>query len=254
MRLILSKMAAVAGILFVSLSAFAADSRNVTFKSGDETVSGILYTPAAAAKPKYPLPAIVIIHEWWGLNDWVKEEAAKFADEGYVTLAVDLYRGKVADNADLAHELMRGLPRDRAVRDMRGAVAFLQLLKTVNKKKIGAIGWCMGGSMTEALVENEPTLTAAVINYGGVSQDKETLTKVNAQVLGLFGAKDGGIPVDDVRKWEAQLKALGKKVEVVVYPEAGHAFQNPNNKRGYRADDAADAWKRQVAFLAQTLK
>lgn len=238
----------------LAASAFAADSKPVTYLSGDEAVSGILYMPAGAEHAKKPLPAIVIIHEWWGLNAWVKEQAAKFADEGYVTLAIDLYRGKVADNADLAHELMRGLPRDRAIRDMRAAVALLSGLGFVNKKKIGAIGWCMGGSMAGALAENEPNLSAAVINYGGVSQDKETLTRVNAQILGLFGAKDGGIPVDDVRKWEAQLKALGKKVEVVVYPEAGHAFENPNNKRGYRADDAADAWKRQVAFFAQALK
>ena len=101
-------------ILALSASAFAADAKPVSYKSGDETVSGILYTPAG----KGPFPALIVIHEWWGLNDWVKEQAAKLAGEGYVALAVDLYRGKVADNPDLAHELMRGLPEDRAIREM----------------------------------------------------------------------------------------------------------------------------------------
>ena len=93
--------------LCLSLSAFAADGKAVSYKSGDETVNGVLYTPAG----KGPFPALIVIHEWWGLNDWVKEQAGKLAGQGYVALAVDLYRGKVADNPDMAHELMRGLPR-----------------------------------------------------------------------------------------------------------------------------------------------
>src|SRR5882724_2625428 len=97
----------------LATSAFAATSKQVSYKSGDETVQGILYTPEG----KGPFPAIVVIHEWWGLNDWVKEQAGKLADEGYAALAIDLYRGKVADNRDTAHELSRGLPEDRALRD-----------------------------------------------------------------------------------------------------------------------------------------
>jgi carboxymethylenebutenolidase len=97
-------------------------------------------------------------------------------------------------------------------------------------------------------------LTAAVINYGHLAVDTDSLKKINASILGLFGGQDRGIPVDDVKKFEQTLKQLGKKVEIVIYPKAGHAFENPNNKDGYRADDAADAWKRTTKFLADTLK
>src|SRR5215471_3465396 len=97
-------------IVLFAASAFAADSKTVSYKSGDETVQGTLYTPTG----KGPFPALVVIHEWWGLNDWVKEQASKLADQGYVALAVDLYRGKVATTPEQAHEIMRGVPEDRA--------------------------------------------------------------------------------------------------------------------------------------------
>src|SRR5215467_14936729 len=125
-------------VLALSFTAFAADGKSVTYKSGDETVSGILYTPAG----KGPFPAIIVIHEWWGLNDWVKEQASKLADQGYVALAVDLYRGKVADNPDLAHELMRGVPEDRANGDLKAAFDYLASQPNVKKDRIASIGWC----------------------------------------------------------------------------------------------------------------
>src|SRR5947209_395344 len=114
----------VIGFLLLASAAFAATSQPVSYKSGDETVQGVLYTPANS-KAGAKLPAIVVIHEWWGLNDWVKEEAGKLADQGYVTLAIDLYRGKVATTPDEAHELMRGLPDDRSLRDLKAAFDYL---------------------------------------------------------------------------------------------------------------------------------
>jgi carboxymethylenebutenolidase len=196
----------------------------------------------------------VVVHEWWGLNDWVKEQAQKFADQGYVTLAIDLYRGKVATSPDEAHELMRGLPEDRTARDLKAAVAYLKTQKNVDAARIGSIGWCMGGgySLQAALVE--PTLKATVINYGRLVTDQESLKKINASILGIFGAKDRGIPVDSVRKFESELKKLGKKVEIKIYDDAGHAFENPNNKEGYIKADAEDAWKLQTDFFARELK
>src|ERR1700690_907594 len=136
--------------LFVA-PGFAADGKSVSYKSGDETVNGTLYRPAG----KGPFPALIVIHEWWGLNDWVKGQAAKFADEGYVALAVDLYRGKVADAAGLAQGLMRGLRADRAKRDLKAAYAFLAAQPNVKKDRIRPIGWCMGGgySLDVALIE-----------------------------------------------------------------------------------------------------
>jgi carboxymethylenebutenolidase len=236
-------------ILF-ALSAFAADSKTVSYKSGDETVQGILYTPAA----KGPFPALIVIHEYWGLNDWVKDQASKLADQGYVTLAVDLYRGKVATTPDMAHELMRGVPEDRAKRDLHAAFEFLAAQPNVKKNRIGSIGWCMGGGYSLDIALEEPTLAADVINYGHLATDVDALKKINAPILGLFGAQDRGITADDVKKFGATLDQLGKKIDVKIYDDAGHAFENPNNKDGYRAADASDAWNRTVAFLADNLK
>ena len=237
-------------VLIAAASAFAADGKSVTYKSGDETVQGILYTPAGKA----PFPAIIVIHEYWGLNDWVKEQASKLSYEGYVTLAIDLYRGKVATTPDMAHEIMRGVPEDRAKRDLHAAFEFLASLPTVKPDRIGAIGWCMGGGYSLDVALQEPTLAADVINYGHLATDPDAMKKIHAPILGLFGAQDHGITPDDVHKFEASMKQLGKQVDIKIYDDAGHAFENPNNKDGYRAADAADAWKRTVDFLATTLK
>jgi carboxymethylenebutenolidase len=240
----------VACVVVLLATSFAATGKEVSYKSGDETVKALLYTPAG----KGPFPAIVVIHEWWGLNDWVKEQASKLADEGYAALAIDLYRGKVADNPGMAHEIMRGVPEDRALRDLHAAVEYLKSQPNVKKDRIGSIGWCMGGGYSLDVALQEPTLTATVINYGHLATDPAALGKINAAILGNFGGQDQGIPPADVKKFEESLKQAGKKVDIKIYPDAGHAFENPNNKGGYRADDAADAWKRTVTFLASTLK
>ena len=239
------------GIVFLFVtSSWAVDGKTVSYKSGDETVQGLIFTPPG----KGPFPALIVIHEYWGLNDWVKEQASKLADQGYVALAVDLYRGKIASTPDMAHELMRGVPEDRAKRDLHAAFEFLASQPNVRKDRIGSIGWCMGGGYSLDVALQEPTLAADVINYGHLATDPEALKKINAPILGLFGGQDRGITPDDVHKFEQALKKLGKKVEIKIYPDAGHAFENPNNKERYRPEDAADAWKRTVDFLAATLK
>jgi carboxymethylenebutenolidase len=234
----------------LTMTVFAAESHNVSYKSGDETVNAVMYTPQG----KGPFPALVVIHEYWGLTDWVKDQASKLADEGYVTLAIDLYRGKVGATPEEAHELMRGVPEDRASRDLLAASSYLRSQKNVDPKRVGSIGWCMGGGYSLNLALNDPTLKAAVINYGHLATDDAALKKINAAILGIFGGQDRGIPVADVNKFEAQLKALGKTAEIHIFPDAGHGFENPNNKQGYRADDAAQAWKLTVDFLAKNLK
>jgi carboxymethylenebutenolidase len=244
------KVTLLVAMIAITASSFAATSKTVSYKSGDETVQGILYTPEG----KGPFPGLIVIHEWWGLNDWVKEQASKLADQGYVALAVDLYRGKVATTPEEAHEIMRGVPEDRAASDLHAAFAFLQSQPNVKKNRIGAIGWCMGGGYSLDVALQEPALAADVINYGHLAVSPESLKKINAPVLGIFGGQDRGISADDVKKFEQSLKQMGKKVEIHIYPDAGHAFENPNNTGGYRADDAADAWKRTVAFLQNTLK
>lgn len=237
-------------VLLLIVSSFAAESKTVSYKSGDETVQGILYTPAG----KGPFPGLIVIHEWWGLNDWVEEQASKLADQGYAALAIDLYRGKVATTPEIAHEIMRGVPEDRAKRDLHAAFEFLASQPSVKKDRIGAIGWCMGGGYALDVALQEPTLAADVINYGHLATDPETLKKINAPILGIFGAQDKGITPEDVHKFEETMDKLGKKIDVKIYDDAGHAFENPNNKDGYRAADAADAWHRTVDFLAANLK
>ena len=234
-------------LLIASLAVRA--QQPVTFPSGDSTAQALLYLPQGAG----PHPALVVIHEWWGLNDWVKQEAAGYAAKGYVTLAVDLYRGKVAADPELAHELSRGLPQDQGVRDLTAAVAWLQSRKDVKPDRIGAVGWCMGGGYARQLAIASPALRAVAINYGSLATDKAALGQIHAAVLGNFGGQDHGIPPDAVHAFEAAMQSIGKPVDAKIYPQAGHAFENPNNTAGFRPDDAADALARVDRFLAANL-
>jgi carboxymethylenebutenolidase len=236
-------------VLAVALAATARSQQAVTFPSGDATAQGVLYLPQGPG----PHPALIVIHEWWGLNDWIKQEAAGYAAKGYVALAVDLYRGKVATDPELAHELMRGLPQDQGVRDLIAAVTWLQNRKDVKRDRIGAVGWCMGGGYALQLAIASPALQAVAVNYGSLATDKAALAQIHAPVLGNFGGQDRGIPPDAVHAFEASMQSLGKPVDAKIYPQAGHAFENPNNQAGYRPDDAADALARIDRFFAEKL-
>ena len=221
----------------------------VTFPSGDSTGQGLLYLPKGAG----PHPALIVIHEWWGMTDWIKQEAAHYAADGYVTLAVDLYRGKVATDPEMAHELMRGLPQDQGVRDLTSALAWLSKRPAVDKHRIGAVGWCMGGGYAAQLAVAAPNLKAVAINYGALPTDKTALAGIHARVLGNFGGQDRGITPDSVHALESAMQSLGKPVDAKIYPDAGHAFENPTNATGYRPADAADALSRIDRFFAQEL-
>jgi carboxymethylenebutenolidase len=225
-------------------------TQEVNLPSGSETIAGYLALPESPGKH----PGVVIIHEYWGLNDWVKEQARRLADQGYVALAVDLYRGEVAYDPSLAHELMRGMPQDRAIRDLKAAFDFLAARPDVNKEKIGSVGWGMGGGLSLQLAIHEPSLAACVVNYGAMPTDPQEVQKILAPVLGNYGGEDRGIPVKDVRAFEDAMKGANKSFDVKIYPGAGHAFENPNNKLGYREVPAQDAWNRTLEFLNHNLK
>ena len=225
-------------------------TQTVSFPSGSETATGYLALPGSTGRH----PAIIAIHEWWGLNDWVEEQAQKFAELGYVVLAVDLYRGQVAKSPDEAHELSRGLPEDRAVRDLKAAYSYLASRSDVAPNKIADVGWCMGGGYSLKLAENEPRLAACAVNYGMLPTDPEIIARIQAPVLGNFGALDRGIKPADVQAFEKAMQAAGKKVDAKIYDGAGHAFENSNNKDGYRPEATADAWTRMVNFFAANLK
>jgi carboxymethylenebutenolidase len=233
-----------------SFPALADNPQTVTYKSGDETVSGYLALPTGGGKH----PAIILIHEWWGLNDWVKDQTKQFAADGYVALAVDLYRGKVGTTPDEAHILMRGLPDDRGLRDLEAAFAYLVSRPDVEANKIGSIGWCMGGGWSIKLAEDQPKLAAFVVNYGPLPTDSAIIARIKAPMLGNFGADDKGIPPESVRAFEAAMKTDGKHADIKIYDGAGHAFQNPNNKEGYRKEATEDADKRINSFFHKELQ
>lgn len=240
---------ALAGVL--AISNLASAGTMVTFPSGSETISGYLAVPDGGAGKK---PALVVIHEWWGLNDWTKGKADGFAKQGYVALAVDLYRGKVTDNPDTAHQLMRGMPNDRSLRDMKAAVAFLRVRPDVDASKIGSVGWCMGGGLSLDLAVNEPTLAGAVIYYGHLMTDPSTIAALKPPLLGNFGGQDEGIPVKDVEAFAADAKKAGKSVDFKIYPDAGHGFASSKNPQVYKPADAKDADARTDAFFVKVFR
>ena len=241
-----------AAVLLLSAAAWGAQrGTTVAYKSGDETVSGYLSAPSGGGRH----PGLIVVHEWWGLNDWVRAKADHFAADGYVALAVDLYRGKTAGrDADLAHQLMRGLPEDRAARDLDAAFRYLAARPDVDPARIGAIGWCMGGGYAlEAAIE-EPTLAACVVNYGRLVTDTRTIAKIRAPMLGNFGEEDQGIPPAMVQTFEKEARAAGKTVDFKIYPGAGHGFASNPDPKVYRPEAARDADGRTDAFLAKELK
>jgi carboxymethylenebutenolidase len=247
----MKRLLPIAFVLLGLAAAAGAGEEMVSYKSGEETVSSFLVTPAGPG----PHPAVIVIQEWWGLNDWIKDQARALAKEGYVALAVDFYRGKVTSKEEEAHQLMMGAPPDRIQRDLKAAFAWLEGRKDVKAGKIGVIGWCMGGRWALALATEEPKLAVAVAYYGAPPTDPAAIARIKAPVLGNFGGDDKGPSPEQVKAFETAAKAAGKTVDVKIYEGAGHAFANVNNPwGGYREAAAKDAWSRTVAWLARYLK
>jgi carboxymethylenebutenolidase len=200
-----------------------------------------------------PLPGLIVVHEWWGLNDGVRAMADRLAAEGYIVLAVDLFGGKTADFPADARELMLAvLQKPQLAEDnLRQAYQFIR--DTGGAPRIGSLGWCFGGAwaLNTALLFPEE-LDAAVIYYGQVPADEDRLAPLNVPILGLFGENDRGVPVQSVRSFEKALDKLGKNYEIEVYPGVGHAFANPSGT-GYNARVAGKAWDRTVEFLRKHL-
>ena len=229
----------------------AAQTAGVTQPVTYGDASGYLALPAGGAAKK---PAVLVIQEWWGVDDWVKEQTARFASQGYVALAADLYRGRTASSPEEAHELMRGMPEDRALADLKAAVSYLAARPDVDPARIGVIGWCMGGGYALKLATSDQRLKATVVNYGSVITDRDAITRINSQILGNFGGADRGIPADDVKTFGGELTKYGKLGDIKIYDGAGHAFMNPNNKQGYNEAAANDAWGRIDRFFARNLQ
>lgn len=221
------------------------------FPSANGNASGYLALPTTGEAKK---PALIVIQEWWGVNDWIRGQADRFAQQGYVALAVDLYRGRVTSDPGEAHELSRGLPEDRAMADLKAAFDYLAARPDVDPSRIGVIGWCLGGGYALALATNEPRVAATVINYGRLVTDHSTIARITGPVLGNFGAEDRGIPPADVKQFGQTLTAAGKLGDIKLYDGAGHAFMNPENKEGYNAEAARDAQSRIDRFFERKLR
>lgn len=216
----------------------------------DEVVYGHFAFPSDMIEP---LPAVIMIHEWWGLNDNIRAMAERLAAEGYIVLAVDLFGGEVATDPGAARQLMlRAVEnRESVTSNIEQAYAFVS--KTAGAPRVGSLGWCFGGgwSLNTAMLFPED-LDAAVIYYGQVTDDETRLSPLQVPILGLFGSEDRGIKLDSVRRFEAALERLGKHYDIQVYEGAGHAFANPSGNN-FNAEYAGDAWNRTLDFLRDHL-
>jgi carboxymethylenebutenolidase len=200
-----------------------------------------------------PRAGLVVIHEWWGLNDNIREMSNRLAAAGYLALAVDLYGGEVAGEPGEARALMQALMSDETRAGAQLAAAFRWLRTEGGVERVGAIGWCMGGALALQLAMSLPEdLDAVVIYYGRLVTDPAKLAPLRMPILGIFGGQDRGIPIESVLEFEANLQTLGKTAEIVIYEDADHAFANPSGTR-YEPEAAADAWRRTLEFLGEHL-
>jgi len=222
----------------------------VQYVSGTDTVNAFLAEPKEDGK----YPALIVIHEWWGLTPWMKGNAETFAKKGYVALAIDLYRGKVASTPQEAMDLVKSLPKDRAITDLKSAYTYLAELSNVDINKIGSIGWCFGGGYSFQAALNIPQLTACVVNYGTLSSDENLIKNIHCPMLCIFGEEDKAIPPADVKAFYKAAKNVGLNADVEFFPGVGHAFMNPGNKAGYIKETADKAWDDIYAFIDKNLK
>ncbi|HZP56542.1 MAG TPA: dienelactone hydrolase family protein [Dehalococcoidia bacterium] len=197
-------------------------------------------------------PGVIVIQEWWGVDDHIRDVARRLAGEGFVALAPDLYHGESASEPDEARKLVMHMNREQAMKDLTGAVAYLRSLPRVAPKRLGCIGFCMGGSLTLALAAASPEIAAAAPFYAGMQPPPEQLAKIDAELFCAFGADDQGIPLETVRKFETTLKDHGRRVEVKVYDGAPHSFFN-DTRPSYRPEAAQDAWARSLALFRRAL-
>lgn len=221
---------------------------NVQIGTDDTEFTAFLARPVAEG----PYPGIIMIHEWWGLNDQVRSMAHVLAGEGYVVLAVDLFNGSVATTTEGALANLRDNPNNITVPRMQAAVEYLKEMPEVDTTKIASLGWCYGGGQSFQLGINEE-LQAVVIYYGRISTDSTKLVELKEPVLGLFGEEDTSIPAEDVREFESLLKAQGTSADIHIYEGAGHGFANPTNTQAFRKEQALNAWNRTLDFLDQNL-
>jgi carboxymethylenebutenolidase len=222
--------------------------KHIEFAAKTGTCGGELAEPEGTAK----VGGIVVIQEWHGINDQMRGKVARFAKEGFLALAPDLYHGKVAKNDEEAGKLMGALDFGKAVAEIEGAVRFLEEQPRCNGK-VAVLGFCLGGALTFAAAASVPGLACAVPFYGLPDLSKLDLAKVSAPIQAHFAGHDDWASPDKARQLQKDLIAKGKEMELFVYDGAGHAFMRDTDKAKHHEPSAAKAWERTLGFLRREL-
>ncbi len=223
---------------------------DVRFAGNGDHVPGYLARPEGEGT----FPAVVVLQEWWGLNDHIKDVTRRFAEAGFVALAPDLYRGQIAREPDEARKLAMELERPDVVKDIQGAVDYLIEQPFAAPAQVWVVGFCMGGGLASWMAMDGQQVGAVVVFYGARGElTDEMAEQISAPFLGLYGEADSGIPLELVRTNESMMKKHHKICEFVIYPDAPHAFFN-NERVSYRKEAAEDAWGRTLNWFNAYLR
>jgi len=222
--------------------------QTVEFQSNGAKAGGYLALPESGRGP-----GVVVIQEWWGLVPHIRDVAERFAREGFVALAPDLYHGDVARSPDEAGKMMMALDIERAERDLRGAVRYLLDHEATEGASVGTVGFCMGGVLSLYAASKNEQVGACVIFYGIHPKVEPDFRTLRAPVLGLYAERDQFVPPAAVRALEERLREHGRTVETHIYPGVDHAFFNDTRPEVYDPEAAADAWRRTLAFFRKHL-
>jgi len=220
----------------------------VSFASNGGTSSGYLAVPQSGQGP-----GVIVIQEWWGLVDHIKEVCDRFAAEGFVALSPDMYHGKTTNSPDEAGKLMMALNIDQAERDLRGAIEHLRNHPATTSEKVGTVGFCMGGQLSLYAASKNDKVGACIVFYGIHPNVKPDLANLKAPVLGFFAERDGYVTPAVVRELERKLKEHGKSVEIHIYPNTDHAFFNDTRPEVYNKEASEDSWRRTLEFFRKNL-
>jgi carboxymethylenebutenolidase len=215
----------------------------IEFSSNGGTGNGYLAVPASGAGP-----GVIVLQEWWGLVDHIKEVADRFAAAGFVALAPDMYHGESATSPDDAGKLMMALDIVRVEKDLRGAIDALLARDEVTSTRVGTVGFCMGGQLSLYAACENRSVAACVVFYGIHPKVSPNLATLDAPVLGFFAEQDEFVPPSAARQLEADLQAAGKTADITIFEGADHAFFNDTRAEAYDEAHAATCWSRMLAF------
>ena len=222
--------------------------QRVEFLSNNHTCQGYFAAPTGKG------PAVVVIQEWWGLVPHIEDLVDRFAGEGFVAIAPDLFHGKTTKSPDEAGKMLMELDAERALTEISGAGAYLLQRPECSSKTYGVVGFCMGGALAKYTATQDQYVSAAVSFYGGFKKVDYDWANMTAAIMLIAGERDRGVPAAGERELGEKLKSLGKTVEVHTYPGADHAFFNDTRPEVYNKEASADAWRRTLDFFRANIR